>query len=163
MERYRTISRQNGEVISFFFAIYLAVSKDFLTFASKNYEKSMSIARYTLICSLKSAHREVRHNTNKRLIDCVGLHLESLFVYLKPCRSVPKINSKRSGKISRTLFFCLVPNTWYRSHCRQNRRRNRCDNLHNPLKSFLLRHNRLIVLMVNRMGESRSPRPLFPT
>jgi len=38
----------------------------------------MSIARYTLICSSKSAHREVRHSTNKRLIDCLGLHLESL-------------------------------------------------------------------------------------
>ena len=41
----------------------------------------MSIARYTLICSLKSAHREVRHSTNKRLIDCLGLHLESLFLF----------------------------------------------------------------------------------
>ena len=41
----------------------------------------MSIARYTLICSSKSAHREVRHSTNKRLIDCVGLHLESLFLF----------------------------------------------------------------------------------
>ena len=27
----------------------------------------MSIARYTLICSLKSAHREVRHSTNKKV------------------------------------------------------------------------------------------------
>ena len=41
----------------------------------------MSIARYTLICSSKSAHREVRHSTNKRLIDCLGLHLESLFLF----------------------------------------------------------------------------------
>ena len=57
--------------------------------------------------------------------------------------------------------FDLVPDARYGSHRRQNRRRNRRDNLHNPLKSLFLRHNRLIVLMVNRMGEGRSPRPLF--
>ena len=73
-----TINGNKASHTNIFFAIYFAESKDFLIFASKNYEKSMSIARYTLICSLKSAHREVRHNTNKRLIDCVGLHLESL-------------------------------------------------------------------------------------
>ena len=57
------------------------------------------------------------------------------------------------------LPLMLVSDTGYSTHCRQNRRRNRCNNLHNPLKSFLLSHNRLIDLMVNRMGEGQSPRP----
>ncbi len=57
----------------------------------------MSIARYTLICSSKSAHREVRHSTNKRLIDCLGLHLESLFLF-STYKSVLE-------SYSRTLFF----------------------------------------------------------
>ena len=60
---------------------------------------------------------------------------------------------------SRTLLLCLVPDTGYGAHRCQNRRRNRRNNLHNPLKGLFLRHNRLIDLMVNRMGESRSPRP----
>ena len=54
----------------------------------------MSIARYTLICSLKSAHREVRHSTNKRLIDCVGLHLESHFCFLPTKASWKSNNTK---------------------------------------------------------------------
>jgi len=91
----------------------------------------MSIARYTLICSSKSAHREVRHSTNKRLIDCLGLHLESLFVFYL---------QKRPGNKLQNAFLCLIPHTRGRSHCRQNRRRNRRNNLHNPLESFLLRH-----------------------
>jgi hypothetical protein len=57
------------------------------------------------------------------------------------------------------LPLMLVSDTRYGSQRRQNRRRNRRDNLHNPLKSLFLRHNRLIVLMVSRMGEGRSPRP----
>ena len=52
------------------------------------------------------------------------------------------------------LPLMLVSDTRYGTHCRQNRRRNRRDNLHNPLKSFFLRHNRLIDLMVNRMVSS---------
>lgn len=78
----------------------------------------MSIARYTLICSSKSAHREVRHSTNKRLIDCLGLHLESLFLF-STYKSVLEIKLQNA-------FLCLVPDTRYRSHCRQYRRRNPC-------------------------------------
>ena len=48
-----------------------------------------------------------------------------------------------------------------RSHRRQNRRRNRCDNLHNPLKSFLLCHTLLLLMISKLRGESRSPRPFF--
>ena len=48
---------------------------------------------------------------------------------------------------SKTLFFCLVPDAGYGSHRRQYRRRNRRNNLHNPLKSFFLRHT-LKILMV---------------
>ena len=47
---------------------------------------------------------------------------------------------RRPGKSFQNAFFSLVPDTGYGSHRRQNRRRNRCDNLHNPLKSFFLRH-----------------------
>ena len=36
-----------------------------------------------------------------------------------------------------------------RSQRGQYRRRHRCNDLHNPLKSLFLRHNRLMVLMVN--------------
>ena len=72
-----------------------------------------------------------------------------------------RLNTRRPGIKLQNAFFSLVPDAGYGSHRRQNRRRNRGDNLHNPLKSFLLRHNRLIDLMVNRMGEGRSPRPLF--
>ena len=57
------------------------------------------------------------------------------------------------------LPLMLVSDAGYSSQRGQNRRRNRGDNLHNPLKSLLLSHNRLIDLMVNRMGEGRSPRP----
>ena len=42
------------------------------------------------------------------------------------------------------------PSLAYATRCaqgRQDRRRHRCDNLHNPLKSFLLRHT-LLILMV---------------
>ena len=74
----------------------------------------------------------------------MGLHLESLFVFYL---------QKRPGNQTPERFSCLIPHARGRSHCRQNRRRNRSNNLHNPLKSFLLRHNRLIDLMVNRMGE----------
>ena len=42
------------------------------------------------------------------------------------------------------LPLMLVSDAGYGSHRRQNRRRHRCYDLHNPLKSFLLRHNRLI-------------------
>ena len=38
----------------------------------------------------------------------------------------------------------LVSDARYGSHRRQNRRCDRGDNLHNPLKSLFLRHNRLI-------------------
>ena len=96
----------------------------------------MSIARYTLICSSKSAHREVRHSTNKRLIDCLGLHLESLFLF-STYKSVLEIKLQNA-------FLCLVPHARGRSHRSQNRRCHRRDNLHNPLKSLLLRHNRLL-------------------
>ena len=78
----------------------------------------MSIARYTLICSLKSAHREVRHSTNKRLIDCLGLHLESLFLF-STYKSVLEIKLQNA-------FLCLVPHTRGRSHRRQYRCRNPC-------------------------------------
>ena len=57
------------------------------------------------------------------------------------------------------LPLMLVSDAGYSSHRRQNRRRHRCYDLHNPLKGLFLRHNRLIDLMVNRMGEGRSPRP----
>ena len=57
------------------------------------------------------------------------------------------------------LPLMLVSDTRYGSHRCQDRRRNRRNNLHNPLKGFFLRHNRLIDLMVNRMGEGWSPRP----
>ncbi len=57
------------------------------------------------------------------------------------------------------LPLMLVSDAGYGSQRRQNRRRHRCYYLHNPLKGFFLRHNRLIDLMVNRMGEGRSPRP----
>ena len=42
------------------------------------------------------------------------------------------------------LPLMLVSDARYGSQRRQDRRRNRRDNLHNPLKGFLLRHNRLI-------------------
>ena len=57
------------------------------------------------------------------------------------------------------LPLMLVSDARYGSQRRQDRRRHRCYDLHNPLKSFLLSHNRLIDLMVNRIGEGRSPRP----
>ena len=80
---------------------------------------------------------------------------------------------RRPGKSFQNAFFSLVPDAGYGSHRRQNRRRNRRNNLHNPLKGLLLRHNRLMVLMVLalasvslrrracRIGEGRSPRPPF--
>ena len=54
----------------------------------------------------------------------------------------------RPGIKLQNAFFSLVPDAGYGSHRRQNRRRNRCDNLHNPLKGLFLSHNRLIDLMV---------------
>ena len=50
----------------------------------------------------------------------------------KHCQSVLEITPER--------FFMSNTHAGGRSHRRQNRRRNRCDNLHNPLKSFFLRH-----------------------
>ena len=49
------------------------------------------------------------------------------------------------------LPLMLVSDTGYSSQRGQDGRRHRCYDLHNPLKSFLLRHNRLIDLMVNRI------------
>ena len=59
------------------------------------------------------------------------------------------------------LPLMLVSDAGYGSQRGQNRRRHRCYDLHNPLKSFFLRHNRLIDLMVNRIyftTEARSHR-----
>ena len=42
------------------------------------------------------------------------------------------------------LPLMLVSDTGYSSQRGQDGRRHRCYDLHNPLKSFLLRHNRLI-------------------
>ena len=42
------------------------------------------------------------------------------------------------------LPLMLVSDTGYSTQRGQYRRRHRCNDLHNPLKSFLLRHNRLI-------------------
>ncbi len=67
----------------------------------------MSIARYTLICSSKSAHREVRHSTNKRLIDCLGLHLESLsfifYLQKRPGNQTPERSSLFSTPYKRSF------------------------------------------------------------
>jgi len=46
------------------------------------------------------------------------------------------------------LPLMLVSDTGYSTQRGQYRRRHRCYDLHNPLKSLFLRHNRLIVLMV---------------
>ena len=46
------------------------------------------------------------------------------------------------------LPLMLVSDTGYSTQRRQYRRRHRCNDLHNPLKSLFLRHNRLIDLMV---------------
>ena len=59
---------------------------------------------------------------------------------------------RRPGKSFQNAFFSLVPDAGYGSHRCQNRRRNRRNNLHNPLKSLFLRHNWLIDLMVNRIN-----------
>ena len=59
-------------------------------------------------------------------------------------------DNKASWKSNSRTLLCLVPlHTGGRSQRRQYRRRHRCDDLHNPLKSLFLRHNRLMVLMVN--------------
>ena len=47
------------------------------------------------------------------------------------------------------LPLMLVSDTGYSTQRGQYRRRHRCNDLHNPLKSFFLRHNRLIDLMIN--------------
>ena len=55
-------------------------------------------------------------------------------------RSWYKITTQKTKALwifSQSAFLCLVPHTRGRSHRCQNRRRNRDDNLHNPLKSFL--------------------------
>ena len=49
------------------------------------------------------------------------------------------------------LPLMLVSDTGYSTQRGQYRRRHRCNDLHNPLKSLFLRHNRLIDLMVNRI------------
>ena len=48
---------------------------------------------------------------------------------------------------SRTLFRFVPLHTGGRSQRGQNGRRHRCYDLHNPLKSLFLCHNRLIDLM----------------
>ena len=46
------------------------------------------------------------------------------------------------------LPLMLVSDTGYSTQRGQNGRRHRCNDLHNPLKSLFLFHNRLIDLMV---------------
>jgi len=47
------------------------------------------------------------------------------------------------------LPLMLVSDTGYSTQRGQDGRRHRCNDLHNPLKSLFLCHNRLIDLMVN--------------
>ena len=61
-------------------------------------------------------------------------------------RKMPRFLSHQHG-----LLAGPKPSLAYATRCaqgRQDRRRHRCDDLHNPLKSLFLRHNRLIDLMV---------------
>ena len=51
-----------------------------------------------------------------------------------------RLNTRRPGIKLQNAFFSLVPDAGYGSHRCQYRRRNRCDNLHNPLKGLFLRH-----------------------
>ena len=46
------------------------------------------------------------------------------------------------------LPLMLVSDTGYSTQRGQYRRRHRCNDLHNPLKSFFLRHT-LLMLMIN--------------
>ena len=57
-------------------------------------------------------------------------------------------DNKASWKSNSRTLFRLVPHARGCSQRRQYRRRHRCNDLHNPLKSLFLRHNRLIDLMV---------------
>ena len=59
-----------------------------------------------------------------------------------------RLKTRRPGKSFQNAFFCLVPDAGYGSHRCQNRRRNRGDNLHNPLKSFFLRHTLKILMFL---------------
>ena len=69
----------------------------------------MSIARYTLICSLKSAHREVRHSTNKKVNRLCGTPFGVPFLF-STYKSVLEIKLQNA-------FLCLVPHTRGRSRC----------------------------------------------
>ena len=74
-------------------------------------------------------------------------------------RKMPRFLSHQHG-----LLAGPKPSLAYATRCaqgRQDRRRHRCDNLHNPLKSLFLSHTLLILMVSKLMGESRSPRPPF--